>query len=190
MSLGFHVDKVKAASDPVLSKGGCFAPSKTMKRALLFVVLTASSPVLAQQWDRYVNERYGTVMTIPPGFNVEIESTDGDGRLYLSEDRNESLLVWGSQVIDESFQAHFESLLDDEKSLGWDITYVAKGDGWRIYSGIKDDRVIYAKILASCEGKQAQHFKFEYSRAEKAELDSVVKRLSGSLKSRKGVDCP
>ena len=147
-------------------------------------------PGMAQQWDRYVNPRFGTVMSIPPGYIVEMESADADGRLYVSPNRDESLLVWGSHLIDQTLQEHFKSLITDDKSLGWSISYKAKGDGWRVYSGSKEHRIIYAKILASCEGRQAQHFKFEYAESKKLEFDELVTTLSNSLKSRKGIDCP
>jgi len=148
-----------------------------------------AGPSLAQQWDRYVNPRFGTVLSIPPGYIVEMESDDADGRLYVSPNREESLLVWGSNLVDQTLQQHFAALIADDESLGWKITYKARGDGWRVYSGTKAERIFYTKILAACRGKQAQHFKFEYAASKKTAFDPVVKSLSNSLKSRKGIDC-
>lgn len=153
------------------------------------ISILLAGPALAQQWDRYVNPRFGTVMQIPPGYKVEMESDDADGRLYVSPDKAESLLVWGENIIDKTLQQHFESLIEDDESVGWNITYKARGDGWRVYSGNKRDRIVYTKVLAACNGRQAQHFKFEYAAAKREKLDPLVKKLFTSLKSRKGVDC-
>jgi hypothetical protein len=161
-----------------------------MHRSILALApLLFSIPALAQEWEEYVNPRFGTALVIPPGYIVEMESDDGDGKLFVSPDRDESLLVWGSNLSGDSFQQHYENQIADDEALGWEITYSARGDGWRVYSGKKSDRILYSKLLAACKGTQAQHFKFEYSASKKEVLAPVVEKLTSSLRTRKALDC-
>jgi hypothetical protein len=157
--------------------------------AAICCCLYLTSPVSAQEWQQYVNPRFGTVIATPPGYLVEMESDNADGALFVSPSRDEALLVWGSNLSGETLQQHYTEQLASDEALGWRITYQARGDGWRVYSGTMNDRILYAKLLAACQGKHVQHFKFEYAASRKQALDPVVERLSNSLKSRKGIDC-
>ena len=160
-----------------------------MKVLLTFTALLLPNIAMAQQLDRYVNPRFGTSMAVPSGYIVEMEGEDGDGRLYVSQDRKQSLLIWGASLVDETLEQHYQAQMEDDESLGWVITYKANGNGWRVYSGTKTDHIVYAKMIAACDGTIVQHFKFEYELARKAELDPLVNTLSNALKSRTGLDC-
>ena len=160
-------------------------------RIILFLLLFCS-PAFAGEWTTYSNPRFGVSIDVPPGFVNDVpEPENGDGITFHSVDGKAELLVWGNNLVEGDFAADGKSRLQGEKDEGWDVSYQKEsGNAWNVYSGSMSGRIMYARSLASCQGTQVVHFRIEYSEAQKKDYDTVVARLSKSLKAGPASDCP
>ena len=163
-----------------------------MIRSLLALLLLSSSAIAAD-WSSYANTRFGTTIDIPSGFVNDVpEPANGDGLTFHSVDGKAELLVWGNNLVDADFNQDVAARLKSDLEDGWNISYVAgvNGSGWQVYSGTREGRLLYAKSISSCKETQALHFRIEYPEVQKAIYDSIVARLSKSLKAGPATDCP
>ena len=62
------------------------------------------------------------------------------------------------------------------------ITYRRQEQRWAVYSGYRDGLIYYTKALLSRDGRHACVFALTYPSELKRQLDSVVTRMSGSLR--------
>ena len=161
-------------------------------RTLLALFLLSSSAIAAE-WSSYTNARFGVTIDVPPEFVNDVpEPANGDGLTFHSADGKAELLVWGNNLVDEDFRADGQLRLKGETDDGWSIFYAAgvPGDGWQVYSGTRDGRLLYMKSISSCKNTQALHFRLEYPEAQKNDFDPVVAHLAKSLKAGPASDCP
>ena len=161
-------------------------------RSILALFLLSSSAIAAD-WSSYANARFGVSIDLPPGFvNDMPEPANGDGLTFHSIDGKAELLVWGNNLVHVGFNQDVAARLKSDMADGWNISYVAgvNGDGWQVYSGTREGRLLYAKSISSCKDTQALHFRIEYPEAQKTAYDSVVARLAKSLKTGPVTDCP
>jgi hypothetical protein len=159
----------------------------------IIALFLLSSLAMAADWSSYANTRFGAIIDIPPGFVNDVpEPENADGLTFHSADGKAELLVWGNNLVDEDFNQDVATRLKSDMEDGWNISYVAgvNGSGWQVYSGTREDRLLYAKSISSCKETQALHFRIEYPEAQKTTYDPVVARLSKSLKAGPAMDCP
>jgi hypothetical protein len=155
----------------------------------LAAVLLATSPVFAgdkwtplgKGWERYTNERFGTVADVPRHVFrlVEPPAANGDGREFRADD-GAGLWISGSygpSVVTETFQEYKAWLL---KHADLDrVTYKAEGKNWLVLSGTKGTSIVYRKIIEGCGA--AHEVRLEYASQDKRLYDPVVVRLSQLL---------
>jgi hypothetical protein len=155
----------------------------------LAAVLLATSPVFAgdkwtplgKGWERYTNERFGTVADVPRHVFrlVEPPPANGDGREFRADD-GAGLWISGSygpSVVTETFQEYKAWLL---KHADLDrVTYKAEGKNWLVLSGTKGTSIVYRKIIEGCGA--AHEVRLEYASQDKRLYDPVVVRLSQLL---------
>jgi hypothetical protein len=159
----------------------------------IIALFLLSSSAMAADWSSYANARFGAIIDIPPGFVNDVpEPENGDGLTFHSADGAAELLVWGNNLVDADFNQDVAARLKIYIEDGWNISYVAgvNGSGWQVYSGTREGRLLYAKSISSCKETQALHFRIEYPEPQKITYDSVVARLSKSLKAGPATDCP
>jgi hypothetical protein len=152
-----------------------------------------SSSAMALDWSNYANARFGATIDIPPGFVNDVpEPENGEGLTFHSVDGKAELLVWGNNLVDADFNQDVAAQLKSDTEDGWNISYAAgvAGDGWQVYSGTRNGRLLYVKSISFCKNTQALHFRIEYSEAQKTVYDPIVKRLGKSLKAGAASDCP
>ncbi len=153
-----------------------------------------TSAALAGDWSSYRNERFGVLVDIPPGFvNESPAPKNGDGLTFRSADDSATLLVWGTNI-QRSFKLDSREVVKSAIDDGWEISYKTSMDkqpkmNWLVFSGSKDDRIVYVRSLASCKGKQSVNFRIEYPKTELIEYEAIVKRLSNSLKAGQAAGC-
>ena len=153
------------------------------------VTLLVMSPALADDtwaplgegWERYTNERFGTVAEVPRHLfkPVEPPPNNGDGREFKADDGAE-LRISGSHgpyTITDSFQGYKAWLLK-EAEFGR-LTYKAEGKNWLAFSGTKGATIFYGKVFEGCGA--AHEIQIEYPAQRKPLYDPVVARLSRSL---------
>lgn len=167
-----------------------------MKRLLALLIFV--TPAIAAGWERYVNERFGASVEIPPGFVNDVPPPEnGDGLTWHDTARDAELAVWGGNLAAWDFAEDFEQTVKAEAEKGFDISYrksanldmTGGGASWFVYSGSGNGRIVYGKALASCKGEQEVEFRIEYPEALKGEFDAVVARLAKSLKAMPVEEC-
>jgi hypothetical protein len=149
----------------------------------------AISPALADDtwapqskgWERYTNERFGTVADVPRHLfkSVEPSPTNGDGRKFESADgaRLWVSASYASSVVTDTFQEYKAWLLEHAELDR--LTYKAEGENWLVLSGLKGSSVVYRKVFEGCGAVHEVHI--EYPAPRRAPYDQVIARLSKSL---------
>jgi hypothetical protein len=136
---------------------------------------------LGKRWERYTNERFGTVADVPRHLFelVEPPPANGDGRELKATD-GARLWISGSYVpyvITNTFQEYKAWLLEHAKLDR--LTYKAEGRGWLVLSGTKQGNIVYRKVVEGCGAAHEVHI--EYPEQRKALYAPLVTRVSKSL---------
>jgi len=136
---------------------------------------------LREGWNRYTNERFGTVVEVPRHLFTLVEPppVNGDGRELKAED-GARLWIYGSYgpyVVTDSFQKYKSWLLEHAELDR--LTYKAEGKGWIVLSGTKQGSIVYRKVVEGCGA--AHEVQIEYPAQKKALYDLLITRLSKSL---------
>lgn len=159
-----------------------------MRLGLLIVSLVAamtvpSLPAAADGWGRYGNDRFGYAIDIPPGFSPVTEAENSDGGVSHSADDKAELRAWGAYLVVDDFAFEIAERIRSDASEGWSISYDRRTAAAASWSGIRNDRVFYARAMMGCDDA-AIYFRLEYDRADLDAYDPVVRRLVKSLHAR------
>ena len=149
-----------------------------MRALILFMLIALAAPALAADWEPYGNARFGYTIEVPPGFEWGKEADSGDGRSF--RDGATRLLVWGGNITEDSFESAVAAAKAFAVADGWGITYEAVTPSWASYSGTRDQRVLYQRMIALCDMQYAA-FRLEYSAVDIGKLEPVVERLVQTL---------
>jgi hypothetical protein len=163
-----------------------------MKTVIAFLLMTSAA--WAGEWSSFYNDRYGVTIDVPPGFAQFGDAPDNnDGLTFQSADGKATLLVWGGNIVADSFKEELRGSFEIDQSEGWVVSYGAsnkeKTMSWAVYSGTRGDMIMYEKSIASCKGSQSLHFRIEYPVVQKKAYDAVVTRLGKSMKAGPATDC-
>lgn len=155
-----------------------------------FSTVGAATAAAAADWPRYINARFGTTVDIPPGFQGEPESENGDGRRFVSRDGTVTLLIWGSNLPAGDLSARVADMRQTDTGEGWEITYVTGRANRAVYSGTRSHRIVYVRATTSCWDRLAHFARLEYPQEDRSRLDSLVVRIAKSLSAGPGLECP
>lgn len=152
------------------------------------VTLPATADTLRRlddRWMRYENHRFGTILDFPSSFKpVDPPPENGDGGQFR-DDGGSTLLVFGSYAGDAlmiGFDDYKQGLVDEAKREGLEVTYEKTGKGWIVFSGRRNGKIVYTKLIAGCGA--AHEFTIEYPSDKKKASDRIVARMSRSLRCR------
>lgn len=136
----------------------------------------------------YGNARFGYFIDIPAAFSVaDPEPENGDGRQFHTADKSADLIVSGSWIMADNFAAEVRLYKSFMVEDGWTLTYENKASkSSAVYSAKKGVRVFYAHQITSCAGTAIAGYRLEYSMADKAKYDAVIKLLNTTLKAGSG----
>ena len=159
---------------------------------MLSLALLQSGAAAADDWERYTNERFGTSAEFPAHMlSAEAPPANGSGQSYASADGLVRISIFGSfLVLVDDFGAYRQDRLNLAKDGGVEVTYTAGGSDWFVYSGLKDGDIVYFKAIPACGGEAVSHVVLTYPQTQKESMDPVVERVSKSLRSLQGSDCP
>jgi hypothetical protein len=149
----------------------------------LALMLTSTSPVLAETWQRYLDRELGFSISLP---TERFALTDrSDGRLTLRESNGEAQLdVFGVENREALSARQFQKMMETADP-NRRITYRARGRSWFVLSGYLGDEaqptIFYAKFMLNRAGTALSAFEISYPRSRKAEFDATVERLEDSL---------
>lgn len=154
-----------------------------VKRLLLLALLLLPTAALAEDWEPYANARFGFVVDIPPGFTLEREADNGDGRTYSRGAA--TLAVWGNYLMAGDFAEDVAYRRATYQKEGWDLSYDRRTAGWASLSGTRGETILYHRTVALCDDTLAS-FVLEYPETMKGEISPLVGRLVKSLHPAEG----
>ena len=149
--------------------------------ALLLDLLLPIPAVSAAGWIVYGNARFGYSIGVPPGYDLQRRSSNGDGAVFTSENGRQILTVWGGRLLDGDFAAEMASRISADEADGWNVTYRAEAANWVTYSGIRGRRILYARSVSTCSGSGTANFRLEYDQTDLKAMNDPVMRLARSL---------
>jgi hypothetical protein len=137
-------------------------------------------PAMAADWWTYANPRFGYAIELPSEFHMAAEPDNGDGITLASTDRSAQLAVFGSNIVEGDFSTQAKTRLGFIKDDGWRISYSKTTSRSFSYSGTREDRIIYVRGVALCNGAVAL-FQIDYPKPAMQRYDAIVMRLVRSL---------
>jgi hypothetical protein len=152
-----------------------------LQRILAAAFLLSASPALCAEWWAYDNARFGYAIELPPEFGLTIHAENGDGLALAPADKTARLLVFGTHTFDGDFSTEARVRMSQAKGDGWLIAYSKVTSHGASFSGIRQDRIVYIRGVALCNGGAA-FFQMDYPKSEMHRYDAVVMRLVRSLR--------
>lgn len=156
-----------------------------MRLLVALVLCLAASPALGQFWGHYANARFGYEIDVPPGFVGQAESDNGDGQVFYDLGSEQGLTVWGGHLLD-SFEQEVADRLAYASAENWGISYQASTPQWASFSGQRDHRIFYQRMIALCDGTSYAAFRLEHNIGDLAQMQAVVE---GLVRSFRPSDC-
>lgn len=156
-----------------------------MRLLVALVLCLAASPALAQFWGHYANARFGYEIDVPPGFVGQGESDNGDGQDFYNLGSEQGLAVWGGHLLD-SFEQEVADRLAYASAENWGISYQASTPHWASFSGQRDHRIFYQRMIALCENTSYAAFRLEHNIGDLTQMQAVVE---GLVRSFRPSDC-
>ncbi len=154
--------------------------------AIQFLLLLFCCGAEADEWRTQSARRFGVSAQIPSSWLMEEPPVNNDGRRFTSPDKTASIVISGRFAI-LSYQ---EEIADATKSVeGRTVTYIAKGNRWIVTSGVEGDKIYYRKSMLVCRDTIWNNLWIEYLAVEKDRYDSLVRRVSKSLRTVPSDEC-
>ncbi|WP_150969221.1 hypothetical protein [Aureimonas leprariae] len=141
----------------------------------------------AEVGKRYLNARFVYGITIPAGFGPIREADNGDGGHSISKLGHADLAVWGSNIMEGSFQDEAATRRTDDERDGWRIVYSRNAPDFAVLSGTRGERIVYQRAIPACP-EQVAFFRLEYDASAKQAMDPVIRGLTKSFKRVQGCD--
>jgi hypothetical protein len=156
-------------------------------------LLACASPVLAADWQRYANPRFGTSAEVPvDGLAPDPAPENGDRQGWTSTDGKGQILVFGSFiVVADTFDAYRDIEMSAARKDGLDVTYSASGKDWYAFSGTQGDDIVYQKAVLwrGCSTPIANHIYLKYPADQRARYGPIVRRMAKSLRGGRAGAC-
>ncbi|ESR26750.1 hypothetical protein [Lutibaculum baratangense] len=167
-----------------MTRRTCF---RILSTCLLAAFLASLTPVLAAQWARYDNERFGYSLRYPADIFAQAEpSQNGDGITLFTRDGRARLIVFGGHNAlghDSDTIARELSSLEDIS----EVTYRRVADRWIVLSGyLKDsprgeEMIFYERVEFSPSRDAISGFRIEYPTSMREPIDSLIGPIGRSL---------
>jgi hypothetical protein len=151
----------------------------------LAATVILATPAFAQAvWSYYGNARYGYELDIPPGFEGQGESPNGDGEIFLLDGRVGKLTAWGGYFdVEPDFESEANARFASDTADGWGVMAQSATPSWATWSATKSGRVLQQHMIQLCDGSGYAAIRLEYAQVDRPKLDSLVEPLLASLKS-------
>jgi len=147
---------------------------------LLLVSIAGAS---AADWTQYRNARFGFVVDVPPGFSGGALTDKTEGQTFTSADGTTRLTFDGGSVQPGSFNTQWKMTQAVYAEDGWALTYEPVAPNWTVFTGERNRRDLYVKMLPLCGGtKQFAMFAVEYPKDDAAALAPTLERMAASFK--------
>lgn len=146
------------------------------------LLVLAAMPVQAQFWTSYTNARFGYGLDIPPGYEGQGESDNGDGQLFYLPDRQHELRVWGgwSTAGAGNFEGESANRLSEDAGDGWQMSYQASTPQWATWSATRGEFILYQRMITLCDGNSYAAFRLVYPARD---LSAMHETIAGLVRS-------
>lgn len=151
-----------------------------MRALFLLALMLIASPALAQFWGHYENARFGYAIDVPPDFVGQGESDNGDGQVFLLLGAEQALTVWGGHLLD-TFEQEVADRVASASGENWGVSYRVSTPQWAVFSGQRDHRIVYQRMITLCDGTRYAAYRMEYNIRDLAAMDAVIEGLNRSL---------
>jgi hypothetical protein len=150
--------------------------------SLLSIFLLAG-PALAQGgWGYYENARFGYGLDIPPEFERQGESANGDGQIFLLDGRVARLTVWGGYFATApDFETEARERLATDTADGWGLTAQSTTPTWATWSATRSGRVQHQHMVQLCDGTGYAALRLDYAQIDRPRIDPLVEPLIASI---------
>lgn len=155
-----------------------------MRFVLAVIIALALAPSAFAQaiWGYYENGRYAYGVDIPPGFDGQGQSDNGDGQVFLFDGRVARLTVWGGFFTAEpDFEAEANWRLAEDTGSGWGLTAQSTTPTWATWSATKSGRVLHQRMIQLCDGQSYAALRLDYAQTDRPKIDPLVDQLIASL---------
>ncbi len=149
---------------------------------LLTALIVLPAAAQAGDWKPFANDRYGFSVDIPTSFKASSPPDNNDGITLTSPDGASEIRAYGHLLDDGT------TLIDDERQTErfsaddhLQVTYRHASTRDFTLSGLKGQRIVYVRAVATCKGTAAGILWVEYAQAEKARFDPLIAHMAKSL---------
>src|SRR6185437_13958306 len=150
---------------------------------ILVIVGITASAAAQERWMTYANPRFGTTVDYPANLFPQRDPppANGDGQGFRSRDGHMRLSAWGQyNVNDDTPESYVKGIVEPDGGL----TYRQITSRYFVVSGLRNGEVFYQRCnFAAKPDDVVDCFKLTYPTASKAAMDSVVARVSRSLRN-------
>lgn len=142
------------------------------------LIVMGSFSVYAQSYDTYCNARYNYCIAYPSSLVPQKKADNGDGRKFLSKDKNVVLTVYHTYGIQETpemnLKEEYNRLLKDTE-----VTYKVFKQKWFVVSGYRHNKIIYQKSYSNEDGLKI--FILEYPVDQKERWNRECGKIAASF---------
>lgn len=140
-----------------------------------------------ERWETYTNPRFGTAADFPSSiFSVRNQPPDnGDGQSFQSSDGRAQLSIYGQHNAGaDTPKSYLENYVDQQG-----VSYRRVTSRYYVVSGVRDGSIFYQRCNFSADRDGIiDCLNVSYPIQEKAAWDSIVARLSQSLRPGHGIE--
>lgn len=151
---------------------------------IAFLLPSAIATAADDDWQPYSNARFGYVLDIPPGFELQTQGDEGGGASFHANDNGATLAVFGS-AMGGDFETDVNDRIGYEREGNWRIVYSRVTTAWASFSGSRGKDVFYTRAVALCDGRAA-YFRLQYRKSRLTSFDGVISRMAEALRPSEG----
>lgn len=136
------------------------------------------------RYEKYYNNRFNYSVAYPIGILIpQGESQNGDGKKFISKDKNIIMAVYGShnvlnKKLEEVYRTESRNATPENPTRV--VTYKTRGDNWFVVSGYENGKVFYNKtILRNGDFKVLD---IRYNKSLKSKFDPIVAEIAKSFR--------
>ncbi len=156
-----------------------------MRIVLVLLLSVVALPAWAEYWTPYSNTRFGYEIDVPPDFAPGGQSHNGDGQAFYRPLAKQGLIVWGGYVLD-SFEGEVAAALDTARADNLFVADWTSTPQWAEFTARRDQRLVFQRMIALCDGASFAAFRIEYDIADLAGMEPIK---DGLLRSLRGTTC-
>jgi hypothetical protein len=136
----------------------------------------------ASGWETFTSQYSGCSIEYPRYAFAPSQQTTADGATRFTSGLAEAEMVIAGGSNDKNVSIADIVRIYLKQAAPENITYHRQEEGWAVYSGYRGGLIYYLKAILSRDRRQACVLELRYPPANKLDLDTIVGRISKSLR--------